>query len=342
MIAKGLLGRQITPASIARFYLLNPACVWRHTKSILPVAFSLRPEWCGNFERAAGYPPDTKSTACSLWSGTRGKYLPRGGKLIIILLLVFPLLLAPVWAKLPAYRTWLECYGLLSVCCESAFLVAVLFDAFDNVKHLFLFNLLLDTWLVATLSAAVSIGQSKRQAIAGYCAIASRAFREHLLTGDAAQPAIFHLGLVAARPDPLPYRVNRPIHRNKARLHFAVAGLLAAAVILSGIHVAIQPSSYSFSGRWSDQKEYPIRIDESGKSITAWYLPVHNPAKGVDFPGRVYTGWRLSRNKIWVDFGFSYHGEPCCTGGLRHPLLAFIKIARGRIDWSNDTCWPRD
>jgi hypothetical protein len=42
----------------------------------------------------------------------------------------------------------------LAACCVTAFLVAAFGDAYDNAKHQFLFNLLLDTCLVLAFVAA--------------------------------------------------------------------------------------------------------------------------------------------------------------------------------------------
>ncbi len=137
-------------------------------------------------------------------------------------------------------------------------------------------------------------------------------------------------------------QLDRFIRRNKPRIQLAALGLVASIVVWGCLYAAVQLSAYSFSGRWSDQSKYSIDIGESGKEITVQYLPVHNPANGRDFPGRVHRGRQLGRNQIWVDFGFLHHGERCCTGSLRDPLLAFLKIARERIDWSNDTYWVRE
>jgi hypothetical protein len=337
MISTGLIGTRLTHANIARFYLVHPTRVWRHIRSLLPVAFSLRPEWCGNFERSAGYAPDARSAACSLWSTTRARYLPRVGSVIVVLIVIVPVLLAPAWVRLPVYRPWLELYGLLAACCAVAFLVAVLFDAFDNVKHLFLFNLLLDTFLVATLSVALSICLSRRRAVLDHFAIATQVARRYVRERSVGQLAAFR-SRIEDRTAHFPYRVKRFIHRNKKRIQVTVALLSAAVITLGSLYVAMELSSYSFSGSWSDQKEFPILIDES---ITVQYLPVRSPPNGVDFPGRVHKGRRLSRNTIWVDFGLSDHGESCCIGSLRNPLLVFLRITRDRIDWSNGTYWRR-
>jgi hypothetical protein len=161
MLASGLIGRQVTPATIVRFYLLHPGRIWRHAKAVLPVAFLLRPAY-GNFERSAGYAPGAKSAAFSLWSAIHERYLARLGKIILIALLISPALVAAAWLRLPAFRQSLELFGLLTVCCLFSFVVAICGDAYDNVKHLLLFNLLVDTWLFAAAGLVVSLAYPAR------------------------------------------------------------------------------------------------------------------------------------------------------------------------------------
>jgi hypothetical protein len=157
MVASGLIGSKITHAAIGRFYLLHPARIWRHAKALMPVAFSLRPEWCGNFERTAGYPPGTRSATYNLWSSFHEVHLRRFGKFIVILLLMSPMIAAVAWIGLPEQRLRIELFALLSACCLTAFLVAALGDAWDNVKHLLLFNLLLDACLIFSAGLIISL-----------------------------------------------------------------------------------------------------------------------------------------------------------------------------------------
>jgi hypothetical protein len=159
MLASGLISRQVTPATIARFYLLHPGRIWRHAKAVLPVAFLLRPAY-GNFERSAGYGPGAKSAAFSIWSAIHERYLARLCRIIPIALLISPALVVAVWPRSPAYRRALELFGLLTVCCLFSFAVAICGDAYDNVKHLLLFNLLLDTWLFAAAGLVASLAYS--------------------------------------------------------------------------------------------------------------------------------------------------------------------------------------
>ena len=156
MVASGVVGNQITHAAIARFYLQHPARIWRHSKTLLPIAFSLRPEWCGNFERTAGRPPGARSTAFTLWSGLHEHVLRRISKLILILLCLSPAIALLAWIRSPDQRRHIELLTLLSIGCLTAFLVAALGDAWDNVKHLFLFNLMLDACLIFVIGFIIS------------------------------------------------------------------------------------------------------------------------------------------------------------------------------------------
>jgi hypothetical protein len=164
-VKSGVIGKTITHGSIARFYLLRPARIWRHAKRVLPVAFSLRPDTCGNFERSAGFAPGAKSQTFDAWSGFHEHALAACGKLILIALLICPVICAAAWfrAKRDARRS-IEFFGLLGICCLLSFVVAICGDAWDNVKHLFLFNLLLDTWMV---SGIAFLFQSARKVLYG-------------------------------------------------------------------------------------------------------------------------------------------------------------------------------
>lgn len=161
MVESGLIGNSITHATIVRFYLTHPNRIWRHAKRLLPLAFSLRPEWCGNFERAAGRAPGARSASFTLWSNFHEQVLRRIGKLILILLCISPIIAVAAWMHLPGHRRQVELLALLTFCCLTAFLVAALGDAWDNVKHLYLFNLTLDACLIFSAAFVISL-KSKR------------------------------------------------------------------------------------------------------------------------------------------------------------------------------------
>ena len=148
MVASGLIGNKLNHAAIVHFYFQHPARIWRHARILLPIAFSLRPEWCGNFERSAGRGPGARSAAFTLWSGFHEHVLRRIGRPILILLFISPAIAAIAWIRFPGWRRGIELLALLSAGCLTAFLTAALGDAWDNVKHLFLFNLMLDACLI--------------------------------------------------------------------------------------------------------------------------------------------------------------------------------------------------
>jgi hypothetical protein len=151
LVMSGVIGARVTPTTVAGFYLRHPLRMWRHAKVLLPIAFSLRPEWCGNFEQAAGYPPGARSHAFTLWSGFHERCLASIGKLILLLLLMAPLGAIVPWVRMPARRLQVEFCVLLILGCVAAFAVAAVGDAWDNVKHCFLFNLQLDACLIITV-----------------------------------------------------------------------------------------------------------------------------------------------------------------------------------------------
>jgi hypothetical protein len=115
---------------------------------MLTIAFSLRPEWCGNFEQSAGRGPGARSRSFSLWSAFHATVMARAAKPILIALLIAPWALAIGWIRSPERRRTLELALLLTLSTLTAFAVPVFTDAWDNVKHMFLFNLLIDTSLV--------------------------------------------------------------------------------------------------------------------------------------------------------------------------------------------------
>jgi hypothetical protein len=158
LAANGALGR-IARTGIAAFYLRHPSRMWRRAKAFLPVAFSLRPEWCGNFEQAAGYPPGAKTHAFALWSGFHERFLAPVGKPILILLMAAPFAAIIVWKRTPSWRLQIELCAILILGCLAAFAVAAFGDAWDNVKHCFLFNLQLDAVLIATLCLLAGTAQ---------------------------------------------------------------------------------------------------------------------------------------------------------------------------------------
>jgi hypothetical protein len=153
------LEARVTPIGLMEFYVRRPARMWKRVRSVLGVGLDLRPEFCGNFERSAGRPPGARSHAIELWSRIHERYLSQIGTYLLAAILlapVFGLTLLGTGRKAPDFRRWTALGIGLALCCAIAFLAAAFGDAWDLVKHLFMFNLLLDACLLFGLAVVLS------------------------------------------------------------------------------------------------------------------------------------------------------------------------------------------
>ena len=152
------LQANVSSFSLMEFYLRRPARLWRHLQARLPSALSLRPEFCGNFDRSAGRPPGARSNTMALWSRFHERCLSPIALLLLSALALFPVggvAFVLSHGAAASARRWMELGILLATCCLTAFFVAAFGDVYDNVKHLFLFNLLLDACLVFGFVATI-------------------------------------------------------------------------------------------------------------------------------------------------------------------------------------------
>lgn len=173
--------QNVTPFTIVRFYLQHPRRLLKHLKIVLRTTFSLRPDFCGNFEKSAGKPAGARTDSFSLWSRFRARWFPSAG-----LYLVASLLLAPaVWIVVlirnrkslgPDILCWSELGISLLVYCAMSFFAAAFGDAWDIIKHQFQFNLLLDTSLLFALAVALQF------AYRGTYAVRARTLRSGRVT----------------------------------------------------------------------------------------------------------------------------------------------------------------
>ena len=152
--ASGVLKR-VNTFTVLRFYLLRPARMWRRLHGLLPKITFLRWYGYGNFEPSAGLPPAAQSRAFNLWGGFHEHVLPYVNKWLVFALAGWPLLAVWRWVHTRdiAQRRRLELATLLPVCCLAALFTAVYGDAFDVIKHMYLFNLLLDACMLYIASA---------------------------------------------------------------------------------------------------------------------------------------------------------------------------------------------
>lgn len=165
LVASGALGEKVTIFTVERFYLLRPARLWRHLKAALPKITFLRPEWYGNFEPSAGLPPAALSQRFNLWSGFHEHVLPRLSKWIVFALAAWPPVALWSWIRErdQVRRRRVELLALFPVCGLTAMFASVFGDSYDFVKHMYLFNLLLDACM---LCAAVVFCQRLKKMLA--------------------------------------------------------------------------------------------------------------------------------------------------------------------------------
>lgn len=161
---------RVTSFGLMSFYLKRPGRMFRRLNVLLPSALSLRPEFCGNFDRSAGRRPGARSDAIALWSQFHEHCLSAIAPLLLALLCIATVggSAALLFSKslTTLCRRYTELAICLAACCLTAFAVAAFGDAYDNVKHQFLFNLLLDTCLVFGLVATLVVFVDKRSAAA--------------------------------------------------------------------------------------------------------------------------------------------------------------------------------
>jgi hypothetical protein len=153
---------------IFKFYLLHPARFISLMNSSTSTAFELRQSNLGNFLSSEVFGSYDQSQAFSIWSRLHAGALPRS---VWTLILVFVISIGAVWVKIKKFDH--DKRGVLT----SELHVTIIFMAvlqyitvlmaegtFELVKHMFLFNLLLDIsfiFLIAYLAEAL-IGAYRR------------------------------------------------------------------------------------------------------------------------------------------------------------------------------------
>jgi hypothetical protein len=142
---------QLNPVKIFWFYVKRAARLQQHIERALKSALSLRPEFCGNYDISAGKLPGARSEAIAFWSHFHSRCLARIGVFLLLTLSVLVLVCLALILTIEAEgqrRRWIVLFVFIAVCCLMSFVVAAFADAWDNVKHQFLFNLLLDSCLI--------------------------------------------------------------------------------------------------------------------------------------------------------------------------------------------------
>ncbi len=141
-------------AKLVAFYLRHPGRFVDRIRRAAPGAFRLRPKYLGNFEKATGVPPRTRSKRFALWSDLRAK----GEAQALGWLLAFfggnLLAVALAWPKAPP-RGRMFLFALLVALLTAGleFGVCAFADALDDLgRHLFVFHALCDLVLIADVA----------------------------------------------------------------------------------------------------------------------------------------------------------------------------------------------
>ena len=141
------LARRVSPVRIARFYLSHPRRAARILRRDLQEnGGKLQVDGFANYTEDSGRPP--RSLAPGYWSQNRARLLQRAPWIL-------PLWLAAVAAACLLIRSKLAwvCLGITAMAALE-FTVASLADALDTVRHLLLFQTLLDITLIWAVTAA--------------------------------------------------------------------------------------------------------------------------------------------------------------------------------------------
>jgi hypothetical protein len=153
------------------FYLRHPGRLGDRLRRAAPGAFRLRPSYLGNYDRAAGFPPKTKTTHFALWSDARARL---GARAVLWLAVFFGanvIALSAAWRRASSRgRLYLSALAFLLLMSGTEFLVCALADCLDDVgRHLYVFDALCDLIVIADcgwLAQAIASRLLRRRAVA--------------------------------------------------------------------------------------------------------------------------------------------------------------------------------
>jgi hypothetical protein len=139
----GEIPSKVNLLTVDRFFLRHPTRLWRHIRSTLSVALLLRPP-LGNFDSSL---PNAQSRAFGLWSGIHEAVLGKAARFLFLTLLIPPI--SALCMRLCGRTSPLsfDFFALQSSCCLLAFLAASFGDGWETLRHMFLFNVLIDSCL---------------------------------------------------------------------------------------------------------------------------------------------------------------------------------------------------
>ena len=151
---------RMSSGRVLLFYLARPSRLWELLKRRSASAFTIVTHY-GNFEKRAGFPQGTRSSAFKVWSDFKRRALP--GSIWTVLLFFLGSLATAVFlylrkATAPHHRVGLLAFAALNLMALGAFLICAVGDGtLDIVRQLYTFNAMTDLCLIAEAVALVEV-----------------------------------------------------------------------------------------------------------------------------------------------------------------------------------------
>jgi hypothetical protein len=165
--ARAELFHNLDQVDILRFYAARPGRFLDLAERGAGSAFVLRPHYLGNHEREAGFPAYAQSDAFDWWSELRSRLLPGTLWFLLPMLGVHVVVAGWGWRSAPGPRLRLLAelhLVILALACLQFGVVLLGEGEFEIVKHLFLFNLMVDLALACLAGWSVMAATAiKRQ-----------------------------------------------------------------------------------------------------------------------------------------------------------------------------------
>ncbi len=148
--------------TILKYYLSHPDRFLPLMEIGASKAFTMRPDYLGNFEKSSGLPPKFQSRAFTHWSDLKEEVFPgRLWFLISILsIILFAVVIGWIRARTVRQKLMIEGYFLLIMMAIAQFFVTIVGGGEADVpKHLFLFHVIFDLSCIIGLLLLLETGR---------------------------------------------------------------------------------------------------------------------------------------------------------------------------------------
>lgn len=148
--------------TILKFYLTHPDRFLPLIEHGASNAFTMRPDYLGNFEKSSGFPYRFQSQAFTFWSDLKKEVFP--GKIWFLgslsFLIFFAITIGWIRARTIQQKLMIEGYLLLIFMAITQFFVTVIGGGEADVpKHLFLFHVIFDLSCIVALILILEVGR---------------------------------------------------------------------------------------------------------------------------------------------------------------------------------------